>query len=41
VNASCYLEKTAEFAMAAEAAGLDYETMIGRIVDAAVERYGK
>ena len=41
VNASCYLEKTAEFAMAAEAAGLDYETMIGRIVEAAVERYGK
>jgi D-alanine-D-alanine ligase len=39
VNASCYLEKTSEFAMAAEAAGIDYETLIGRIVDAAIERY--
>lgn len=41
VNASCYLEETAEFAMAAAAAGMDYEQMIGRIVDAALERYGK
>ena len=41
VNASCYLERSAEFAMAAAAAGIDYDTMIGRIVDAAVERYGK
>ncbi|HEU4828853.1 MAG TPA: hypothetical protein VFT04_06635 [Gemmatimonadales bacterium] len=41
VNASCYLERSAEFAMAAEAAGIDYETLIGRIVDAAIERYGR
>jgi D-alanine-D-alanine ligase len=41
VNASCYLEKTSEFAMAAEAAGIDYETLIGRIVEAAIERYGR
>ena len=41
VNASCYLEKTAEFAMAAQAAGIEYDAMIGRIVDAAMERYGR
>ena len=41
VNASCYLEESAEFAMAAGAAGLGYEQMIGPIVDAAVERYGR
>ncbi|HET8632750.1 MAG TPA: hypothetical protein VFL88_01285 [Gemmatimonadales bacterium] len=41
VNASCYLEETAEFAMAARAAGMSYEEMIGKIVDAALERYGK
>lgn len=41
VNASCYLEKTSEFAMAAEAAGIEYDTLIERIVDAALERYGK
>ena len=41
VNASCYLEKTAEFAMAAHAAGIEYDEMIGRIVDAAMERYGR
>jgi D-alanine-D-alanine ligase len=41
VNASCYLEETAEFAMAARAAGMSFEEMIGKIVDAALERYGK
>ncbi len=41
VNASCYLEKTAEFAMAAHAAGIEYDAMIGRIVEAALERYGR
>ena len=41
VNASCYLEKTAEFAMAAHAAGIEYDALIGRIVDAALERYGR
>jgi len=41
VNASCYLEKTAEFAMSAEAAGMDYDAMIGQIVEASLERYGK
>ena len=38
VNASCYLEKNSEFAMAAAAAGLDYPRLIERIVDLAVAR---
>jgi D-alanine-D-alanine ligase len=38
VNASCYLQKTSEFAMAAAAGGLEYETLIVRIVEAALER---
>jgi D-alanine-D-alanine ligase len=38
VNASCYLEQTGEFASAAAAAGLDYETLINRIATCALER---
>ena len=38
VNASCYLEKNDEFAMAAKAAGIEYQELIQRIVDAAVSR---
>ena len=38
VNASCYLEKNSEFAMAAAAAGLDYPRLIERIVDLALAR---
>jgi D-alanine-D-alanine ligase len=38
VNASCYLEKNDEFAMAAREAGISYDELIGRIVDAAVSR---
>jgi D-alanine-D-alanine ligase len=38
VNASCYLEKDSEFAMAAGAAGLDYPRLIERIVDLALAR---
>jgi hypothetical protein len=41
VNASCYLERNSEFAMAAGAAGLDYPRLIERIVNLALERYGK
>ena len=41
VNASCYLEKASEFAMAAGAAGLDYPRLIERIVDLALERCEK
>jgi len=38
VNASCYLEKSGEFAVAAERAGIDYVALIGRIVELAGER---
>ena len=38
VNASCYLEKNSEFAMAAGAAGMDYPRLIERIVDLAIAR---
>jgi len=41
VNASCYLEKSSEFAMAAGAGGLEYPRLIERIVNLALERYGK
>lgn len=40
VNASCYLEKGSEFAMAAQAAGVEFPDLVERIVDLAVERYG-
>jgi D-alanine-D-alanine ligase len=38
VNASCYLERSGEFATAAAAAGLDYPTLINRIAECALER---
>jgi D-alanine-D-alanine ligase len=41
VNASCYLEKGSEFAMAAAASGLDYPRLIERIVNLASERFEK
>lgn len=41
VNASCYLEKESEFAMAALASGLDYPRLIERIVNLASERSEK
>jgi D-alanine-D-alanine ligase len=41
VNASCYLEKASEFAMAAAASGLDYPRLIERIVNLASERFEK
>ncbi len=40
VNASCYLEQSSEFAAAALAAGIDYPTLVNRIVDCAVDRLG-
>src|SRR5262249_16181192 len=40
VNASCYLEKSSEFATAAGAAGLDYPALINRVVELALERQG-
>jgi D-alanine-D-alanine ligase len=41
VNASCYLEKSSEFAMSAAAAGLDYPRLIEQIVNLALERFGR
>jgi D-alanine-D-alanine ligase len=41
VNASCYLEESSEFAMAATAAGIEYPDLINRIVALAVERRKK
>ena len=38
VNANCYLEKNSEFAMAAAAQGIEYDALIGRIVELALER---
>ncbi len=40
VNASCYLEAGSEFAMAAQASGIEFPDLVQRIVDLAVERYG-
>ena len=39
VNASCYLEKSSEFATAAAAAGMDQAAMVNRIIEVALERY--
>jgi D-alanine-D-alanine ligase len=39
VNASCYLERSSEFAVAAAAAGLDFPKLIDRIITLALERY--
>ncbi len=41
VNASCYLARDSEFAMAAGAMGLDYMKLIERIVDLALARHKK
>ena len=38
VNASCYLEKSAEFAMAADRSGIAYPQLIQQIADHAIER---
>lgn len=39
VNANCYLERGSEYAMAAAAAEIDYNSLIVRIADAALERW--
>jgi D-alanine-D-alanine ligase len=41
VNASCYLERSSELALAAGSAGMSYEELVGRIVELALERHGK
>ena len=38
VNASCYLEQTSEFATAAAAAGIDFPSLVDRIIELAAER---
>ncbi|WP_236517191.1 D-alanine--D-alanine ligase family protein [Sandaracinus amylolyticus] len=39
VNPSCYLERSSELAMAAGAAGIEYEDLVQKIVDLAIERF--
>ena len=39
VNPNCYLERSGEFARAAERAGMDHDALIGRIVELAAGRY--
>jgi D-alanine-D-alanine ligase len=39
VNASCHLEERSEFPIAAQAAGLEYPTLIQKIVECAITRY--
>jgi len=40
VNASCYLERESEYALAAQAAGMTQAKLVNRIVDCATERLG-
>ena len=39
VNANCYLEKSSEFVMAAEAHGIEYSELVNRIAELALERW--
>lgn len=39
VNASCYLEKASEFAVASAASGMAYPDLIQKVLDLAMERY--
>lgn len=41
VNASCYLEESSEFAMAAKAGGIEYDELVDRIARLALERQMK
>lgn len=41
VNASCYLEQSSEFAVAAAAHGIDYVTLVNSIADLALERWNR
>ena len=40
VNASCYLERESEYALAAQAAGMTHAKLVNRVVDCATERLG-
>jgi D-alanine-D-alanine ligase len=41
VNASCYLERNSEFAVAAAAAGIEFPTLLERIAELARERHAR
>ena len=41
VNPNCYLEKSGEFARAAEASGLAHEALVARIIELALARYSR
>jgi D-alanine-D-alanine ligase len=41
VNPNCYLERSGEFARAADRAGIGYEALIGRIAELAAARYAR
>jgi D-alanine-D-alanine ligase len=41
VNPNCYLEKEAEFASAARKSGLEYDALIGQILELAIGRYSR
>jgi len=41
VNPNCYLEQAAEFARAAKEGGLEYEALVGRILELATGRYSR
>ena len=41
VNPNCYLERSAEFSMAAEKAGLDHTALVERILELAIGRYSR
>jgi D-alanine-D-alanine ligase and related ATP-grasp enzymes len=40
-NPNCYLEKESEFARAAAKSGLEYEALVGRIIELASARYSR
>ena len=41
VNPNCYLEQESEFARASRKSGLEYDALVGRIVDLALARYSR
>ncbi|HSU92712.1 MAG TPA: ATP-grasp domain-containing protein [Gemmatimonadaceae bacterium] len=41
VNPNCYLEESGEFARAAAADGMDYDALIGRLIELASARYAR
>jgi D-alanine-D-alanine ligase len=41
VNPNCYLERSGEFARAAEKHGMDHAALVARIVELAMARYAR